>query len=226
MDDKRLCKYPGCRTRLNRYNDGDYCHEHEGAREKSEEQEVERLLHNSGSASRPGYLTVAQFAERVGYSDRTVRNWLNSGRIQGHRFGPNAKWFIPESEVDRDFSSVKGGTGSAIQAESGLPSQSPNCIEDLEKKYGHPFIVPERLRFLFPGYIPGEPMPKDMKPSTPSMQGWNRLSPSEKDMVYDILRWLGMDPRDFDWDMRRRAAPSGGSIQVTYRQPRPRQPRS
>jgi hypothetical protein len=169
---------------------------------------------------------------RLPYSPQSVQRWRLLPRTRGRTReiggtgSGKAKWFIPESEVDRDFSSVKGGTGSAIQAESGLPSQSPNCIEDLEKKYGHPFIVPERLRFLFPGYIPGEPMPKDMKPSTPSMQGWNRLSPSEKDMVYDILRWLGMDPRDFDWDMRRRAAPSGGSIQVTYRQPRPRQPRS
>jgi hypothetical protein len=108
--------------------------------------------------------------------------------------------------------------GKLSQDQRSKPIDQPDWIEDHEEKYGHPPIVPERLRFLFPGYIAGEPMSKDMKPGIPSMQAWNRLLPSEQDMVYDILRWLGIDPRDFDKKMRSLAAPGGpGPIKLTYK---------
>lgn len=109
--------------------------------------------------------------------------------------------------------------GRLSEEQLSRPSHKPNCIEDLEMKYGHPFVVPEKLRFLVPGYTLGEPIPKDTKPGIPSMQHWRRLSPSEQEMAYDIVRCLlGVDPRDFDWNMQRLAAPGGpGPMRLTWK---------
>lgn len=214
---RRICKWPGCGTRLSQYNKDEYCSVHMEAARQLRVKEEDRMPCEKDD-KRP--MTVGEVAQRLGYSERAVREMLNNGEIDGSRVRPKGKWLIDEAEVDRLLRDAKKETDSADRAKSGLSAKTPTSIEDLEEKYGGPFIVPERLRFLFPGYISGQRVSTDMKPLTPSMQSWNRLLPSEQEMVHDILRCLGIDPRDFDKKMRSLAPPGGtGPMKLTYKPP-------
>lgn len=52
------------------------------------------------------FLTVSQFSERTGYSEKTIRRLVRrgeilSGRRRGQKPGRGVKILIPESEVER-----------------------------------------------------------------------------------------------------------------------------
>jgi excisionase family DNA binding protein len=38
----------------------------------------------------PAYLTIDEVAELCRVTDRTVRNWINSGRLTAYKMGPQA----------------------------------------------------------------------------------------------------------------------------------------
>lgn len=48
-------------------------------------------------------LTTTQAAEKLGVSERTVRNWIDNGTIQAHKANPQIKsvYRIPATEVSR-----------------------------------------------------------------------------------------------------------------------------
>ena len=53
--------------------------------------------------------TVAQVAERLQVSERTVLNWLRAGRLQGYRLGgTKAGWRIEEPDLDQFIAELKG----------------------------------------------------------------------------------------------------------------------
>ncbi|WCZ33631.1 MULTISPECIES: helix-turn-helix domain-containing protein [Corynebacterium] len=52
------------------------------------------------------FLTVREFAERTGYSEKTIRKLvrrgeIHSGRRRGQKPGKGVKILIPEAEVER-----------------------------------------------------------------------------------------------------------------------------
>lgn len=55
-------------------------------------------------------LTVVKAAERLGVSDKTVRRWIKSGKIEG--FIEKGKYLIPRAEVDKQ--SAQRGTQSDL----------------------------------------------------------------------------------------------------------------
>lgn len=46
-------------------------------------------------------LTVKEVAARYRVSNRSVRNWLRSGKLKGFRAGPTGEWRILSTEVAR-----------------------------------------------------------------------------------------------------------------------------
>ncbi|TDC98509.1 DNA-binding protein [Nonomuraea deserti] len=52
------------------------------------------------------YLLSKEVAERFRVDPSTVRRWLKSGRISGHRYGRD--WRIPSSEVARMEAEARG----------------------------------------------------------------------------------------------------------------------
>lgn len=57
-------------------------------------------------------LTLNEVADRLRLNRETVRRWLNSGRLRGHKLGSDrAGWRIPESEIQRVLTEAdKDGT--------------------------------------------------------------------------------------------------------------------
>jgi excisionase family DNA binding protein len=56
-------------------------------------------------SSDPGYAdyyTVSEFAERIGMSEKTVRTYIQTGRINAQRLGPR-RIAIPIDEVDNVY---------------------------------------------------------------------------------------------------------------------------
>ena len=59
-------------------------------------------------------LTVAEAADRLKISQETVRIWLRSGKMRGHRpGGDKIGWRIPASEVERVLRGDDPGKGAA-----------------------------------------------------------------------------------------------------------------
>jgi excisionase family DNA binding protein len=55
------------------------------------------------------WLTVEEVAERLRVSPRTVRGWLQDGRLKGRNLGGRAGWRIREKDVDAFMESLEGG---------------------------------------------------------------------------------------------------------------------
>lgn len=45
--------------------------------------------------------SLVETAEILGVKVRTLREWLKTGFIMGHRYPNKPKWYIPQSEIDR-----------------------------------------------------------------------------------------------------------------------------
>lgn len=46
-------------------------------------------------------LTVPEAAARLGYSRRSVENWIAAGRLRAVRIGPGHHWRVPASAIER-----------------------------------------------------------------------------------------------------------------------------
>ena len=115
MDEKKKCRYPGCKTLLVQYNKGDYCYAHvepakdleEYKRQLAEESRIAETRKNTADDSKKEYnrdselLTVQDMVKELRHSDRTLRHWLKTGVIRGHRLAPRGKWIVVRSEIDR-----------------------------------------------------------------------------------------------------------------------------
>jgi|APSaa5957512535_1039671.scaffolds.fasta_scaffold396958_1 excisionase family DNA binding protein len=51
-------------------------------------------------------LSIAQVAERLGISDKTVRRWIKSGDLIAHRLG--AQWRISEADLSLFLQTHRG----------------------------------------------------------------------------------------------------------------------
>ena len=61
----------------------------------------------SGRPSRPSRLSIRDFAEAMGVSTKSVRNWIAAGYVKAERVGPRLIR-IPASELDRIGTPVGG----------------------------------------------------------------------------------------------------------------------
>lgn len=99
MDDKHQCKYPGCNSILHRGHEGEYCYTHE-EREDELDQTPDSSVKGDVAAKEELY-TVKDLTGILKYSDRSIRDMLNEGKIKGLRVGDRGKWLVPESEIAR-----------------------------------------------------------------------------------------------------------------------------
>jgi excisionase family DNA binding protein len=67
-----------------------------------------------------GMLTIREVAGRLRLNPETVRRWLNSGKLRGHKLGETrAGWRIPAAEVQRFLADTGPGRGSP---DTGFPT--------------------------------------------------------------------------------------------------------
>ena len=78
-------------------------------------------------------------------------------------------------------------------------------------------ILPTYLEELTISYKHGERLTKDIKLKTPSIQLWNRLSPSEQENFLQLADWLGRGRKDIKNSMRKLAPPAGVNKGLFYR---------
>ena len=45
--------------------------------------------------------SVGEVAEELGYSTETIRRWLESGSLRGHRSGDRGHWRVTEENLQR-----------------------------------------------------------------------------------------------------------------------------
>ena len=74
-----------------------------------------------------------------------------------------------------------------------------NWIDAHKAKTGK---LPPLPAYLLPvveeeSYSPGEPMSKNIKVKIASGQFWNRLPPSQREELLQLVEWLGQDRRDY-----------------------------
>jgi excisionase family DNA binding protein len=82
-------------------------------------------------------LTVNEFAQRVGYSERHIRRLIKDGGVQAFRSEGRRKWLIPQSEVSR----IRGEP-SVIPEEEILQKRthkevSPVIAKRMEQHFDH-----------------------------------------------------------------------------------------
>ena len=86
---------------------------------------------------------------------------------------------------------------------------SNNWIDDYKNRNnGRLPPIPEYLNELVVDYFKGMLVSKSIKLKNPSAQFWARLLPSERDQLLELVKWLGIDPRDYE-EMIRRQSPPG-----------------
>jgi len=75
-----------------------------------------------------------------------------------------------------------------------------NWIDAHKAKTGKLPPIPDYLLpvVLPTSYSPGEPVTKNIELITASGQFWNRLLPSQKDELMELVKWLGEDPRNYE----------------------------
>jgi excisionase family DNA binding protein len=106
---KRRCKHEGCGTILRQTNAGEYCSVHE---DEADELELQQAA-SSAEPPESGFYTVAEAVALLPYSDRTIREMLHDGRIEGSQVGPRSKWLIPRGNIDHFSENTRKGTDSA-----------------------------------------------------------------------------------------------------------------
>jgi len=96
---KKRCKYPGCGSILHRGHNSDYCYAHEKSVMAQEDKGAGNKISDINGNNE--LLSVEQLVGILPYSERTIRDMLQDGRIRGTRFGTRGKWFVTKSEVKR-----------------------------------------------------------------------------------------------------------------------------
>ena len=78
---------------------------------------------NDSNQSNQRLLDVKEVADRLNYSQKRIREFLNSNILHGDRVGPRKKWLIPESEITR------------FQEGKNRIPQTDSLISKIEEKY-------------------------------------------------------------------------------------------
>jgi hypothetical protein len=91
-------------------------------------------------------------------------------------------------------------------------------IEEYKNKYnGLLPPLPDYLVELANNYTKDKPISKSIEMITPSRQFWNNLYPSQQEKLLDLVRWLGIDPRDYISQMEKLSPPKGNSNPLKYK---------
>ena len=81
-------------------------------------------------------------------------------------------------------------------------------------------LKPKIEDFMIPiivNHTPGMEASKDIQLRIPSAQYWyQRLSPSQRDKILSLVKWLGQDPRDYE-DTIRKLSPPSGSPDISFK---------
>ena len=77
--------------------------------------------------------------------------------------------------------------------------------------------VPDYLLPLVDNYTVGEPISKEIKLTRPSTQFWANLMPSQRENFLGLVEWLGIDPRDYEEEIKRHAPPGGHHIGLIWK---------
>ena len=96
-----------------------------------------------------------------------------------------------------------------------------NWIDAYKAQHGEFPPIPEYLLPVVTHYSPGKPVSKNMEVIRASGEFWNRLLPSQKDKLMELVEWLGEDPRDYETQVLKmlpRKSPNGTARWRTPRQ--------
>ena len=61
------------------------------------------------------WLTVEEVAARLRVTPRTVRGWLQDGRLSGRNIGGRAGWRVRQEDVDAFMESLEGNAGPDVK---------------------------------------------------------------------------------------------------------------
>jgi Ca2+/Na+ antiporter len=78
-----------------------------------------------------------------------------------------------------------------------------NWIERHRLEHGELPELPQYLLEVVENYTAGQPISKDIKVKISSGQLWNRLDPSQRDKLLELVEWTGKDRRDYLAQMER-----------------------
>jgi hypothetical protein len=92
--------------------------------------------------------------------------------------------------------------------------KSSNWINAYEKRYGKLPPVPSFMSGVVSNYFPGMVVSKNVQLITPSAQFWQRLKPSQRDQLLELVEWLGQDPRDYLAEIENMSPPRGSSMRL------------
>ena len=84
---------------------------------------------------------------------------------------------------------------------------SQNWIEQYRIEHGELPALPQYLEEVVENYIAGQPINKELKVKRYSMQYWNRLDPTQQEELLGLVKWTGVDPRDYLAQMDRMRPP-------------------
>ncbi len=109
--------------------------------------ELRRALEQPGGGGELVYLTVAQVAERVGVCQRTVKRWLEDGRLPHVRLpGGGIRVAVAELErVLRESAKERGG-GSGMTKDLSIPPDSRHTEQSGPAVLEHPGPWPTPTR--------------------------------------------------------------------------------
>ncbi|MEE8471812.1 MAG: hypothetical protein V3S82_01455 [Dehalococcoidia bacterium] len=102
---------------------------------------------------------------------------------------------------------------SRLQGLEKLKESPANWIDAHKIETGTLPSLAEELLPLAINCSAGQPISKEIKLTRPSMQFWQRLLPSHKEQLLELVEWLGQDQRDYI-EMLRRGAPPGDGQQI------------
>lgn len=136
------------------------------------------------------FLTIKEFAHRVNYSERRIRQFCKDEKIKAQKLTTGSrKWLIPKSELK------KFGGGAKPAPEVGRILQS-NWIEASEAEHGELPLIPECMLPVVKNKMANR-VSTDMELSIPSAQWWNGLLLGEREQVLQTVDWLCKHKKDW-----------------------------
>ena len=90
-------------------------------------------------------------------------------------------------------------------------------VDKYEIEHGTLPVLPQFLLPFVNNYETGKPVHNGITITTPSLQAYARLKPSEKDKLIELWVWLtGGDPRDFEAEIDKTRPPGKGRVLETH----------
>lgn len=77
-----------------------------------------------------------------------------------------------------------------------------NWIKENIVRYGEPPLVPQNMAELIVHYKPGMRVSKNLEVRRASMQMWNRMGPTQKKKLLQLVEYTGKDPGDYEHSLR------------------------